>query len=254
MPKIRKIQFPNAAGESLAAALTQPDHPPLSYVLFAHCFTCGKDIAAAARIARALASHGFAVVRFDFTGLGGSKGDFANSNFSSNVEDLVAAADYLRAEHDAPGVMIGHSLGGTAVLAAAEHVEDCRAVVTIAAPATPEHVKRRFDFDRRTLETQGEASVVLAGREFRIKRQFIEDLHAHSLEERVAELRRALLVFHSPTDEVVSIEEAAKIFQAAKHPKSFMSLDGADHLLSHKADAQYVADITAFWSKRHLLD
>lgn len=252
MPSNQKVTFENVAGESLAAALTLPEQPPRAYALFAHCFTCGKDIATAARIARSLAAHRIAVLRFDFTGLGGSEGDFASTNFSSNIEDLVAAADYLRAEHEAPALMIGHSLGGTAVLAAAGSVEECRAVVTIGAPATPEHVQKQFSANREQLEAKDEATVTLAGREFRIKQQFLDDLRRHPMTERVAELRRALLIFHAPFDDIVSVEEAGRIFQAAKHPKSFISLDGADHLLSKADDAQYVADTIDSWSRRYL--
>ena len=252
MRENQKIVFKNAAGESLAAALTLPAQPPRAYALFTHCFTCGKDHAVAARIARSLAAHRIAVLRFDFTGLGGSEGDFANTNFSSNIEDLVAASDYLRVAHEAPSLMIGHSLGGTAVLAAAHRVEECRAVVTIGAPATPEHVRKQFGASRAQLEAEGEATVELAGREFRIKRQFLEDLEKHPMAERAAKLRRALLIFHAPLDDVVSVDEAGRIFQAARHPKSFISLDGADHLLSKTEDAQYVADTIWSWSRRYL--
>ncbi len=252
MPSTRKVQFSNADGNVLAAALTLPDHPPRAYALFAHCFTCGKDSAAAARIARALAAHRIAVLRFDFTGLGGSQGDFANSNFSSNIQDLVAAADFLRHEHQAPALLIGHSLGGTAVLAAAADVEECRAVVTIGAPASPEHLQHLLAASRDDIETQGAATVTLAGRSFTLKRQFLEDLHAHALPERVSRLRRALLLFHAPLDEVVPVDEATRIFQAARHPKSFISLDGADHLLSKAADARYVAETISAWSRRYL--
>jgi len=252
MPTTRKLEFPNAQGHSLAGALTLPDLPPRAFVLFAHCFTCGKDIAAAARIARSLAGHRLAVLRFDFTGLGGSGGDFANSNFTSNVDDLVAAADYLAEHYAAPGVLIGHSLGGTAVLAAAPRIDACRAVVTIGAPATPEHVERQFAARLDEIESTGAATVQLAGREFRIQRQFLDDLRQHSVAERLGRLRRALLVFHAPLDDVVSIDEAGAIFQAARHPKSFVALDGADHLLSRSADAQFVADTTATWVRRYL--
>jgi putative redox protein len=252
MPTTQKIQFPNTVGEPLAAALTVPDLPLLGYVLFAHCFTCGKDIAAAARISRFLAASGFAVLRFDFTGLGGSGGDFPNTSFRSNIDDLVAAADYLRDAHQAPVLLMGHSLGGTAVLAAAAQIPECKAVVTIGAPATPEHVRKQFAGSSERIEAEGEALVSIAGREFRIKKEFLDDLRRHPLTEQVARLRRALLIFHAPLDEVVSIDEAANIFIAAKHPKSFVSLDGADHLLSSLADAQYVADTVTAWVRRYL--
>lgn len=254
MPRTRKLEFPSASGHPLAGALTEPDRPARGYALLAHCFTCGKDSVAAARIARALAAHGFAVLRFDFTGLGGSGGDFANSNFSSNVEDLVAAADHLRREHQAPVLLLGHSLGGTAAVAAASRIDECRAVVTIGAPATPEHVAGQFGASRTQIEEEGEADVSLGGRQFRIRRQFLEDLERHPLEDQVAGLRRALLIFHAPLDEIVSIDEAARLFVAARHPKSFVSLEGADHLLTRLADAQYVADTTAAWVSRYLPD
>jgi len=252
VPTTRKLEFPNAQGHVLAGALTLPDLPPRAFVLFAHCFTCGKDIAAAARIARSLAGHRLAVLRFDFTGLGGSGGDFANSNFTSNVDDLVAAADYLAEHYHAPGMLIGHSLGGTAVLTAAPRIDACKAVVTIGAPATPEHVERQFAARLDEIESTGAATVQLAGREFRIQRQFLEDLRNQSVAERLNRLRRALLVFHAPLDATVSIDEASAIFQAARHPKSFVSLDGADHLLSRNEDAQFVADTAATWVRRYL--
>lgn len=247
-----KLSFINAAGQQLAGLLELPDALPQGFVLFAHCFTCGKDIAAASRIARALAGRGFATLRFDFTGLGGSDGDFANTNFSSNVADLVAAADFLRAHHQAPVMLIGHSLGGAAVLAAAGEVAEARAVVTIGAPASPEHVQKQFACDIDTIRTEGVAQVSLAGRSFTIKRQFLEDIESHQLQDRIQSLQRALLVFHSPLDSTVSIEQAARIYQAAKHPKSFISLDQADHLLTRKEDAEYVGAVIAAWASRYL--
>ena len=252
MATTEKVQFANATGEMLAAALVRPARKPLGYALFAHCFTCGKDIAAAARISRFLAARGLAVLRFDFTGLGGSEGEFANTGFSSNVDDLVAAADYLRAEHQAPTLLIGHSFGGTAMLAAAPRIAESRAVVTIAAPADPAHVAAQLGSARRHVEAEGEAEVAIAGRSFRIRRAFLDDLAAQRLPDVVGSLRRALLIFHAPLDEVVSIDEAGRLFAAARHPKSFVSLDGADHLLSRLADAQYVADTIAAWASRYL--
>lgn len=254
MPKVRRIEFPNANGDLLAGSLTMPDLPPRAFVLFAHCFTCGKDSAAASRIARTLAGHRLAVLRFDFTGLGGSAGDFANTDFSSNIDDLVAAADYLDSTHAAPALLIGHSLGGTAALAAAGRMPGCRAVATIGAPATPDHIERQFGASRDEIDATGEATVTLGVRAFRIRRDFIDDLHRHDLAERVGALRRALLILHAPLDDVVSIDEAGRIFQAARHPKSFVSLDGADHLLSNADDAQYAADTIAAWSRRYLPD
>ena len=254
MPTRQRITFANDRGEQLAAALELPDRPPRAFALFAHCFTCGKDIAAATRISRTLAANGLAVLRFDFTGLGGSEGDFANTNFSSNVADLLAAAEFLRTEHAAPQLLIGHSLGGTAVLAAAPEIPESKAVVTIGAPASPDHVIKQFADDVLDIETDGDAVVALAGREFRIQRQFVDDLRSHPLTDRLGSLKKALLVFHAPFDATVDVSQAGKIFTAAKHPKSFISLDGADHLVSKLEDAQYVADTISTWMGRHLAD
>ena len=226
--------------------------PPQHFAVFAHCFTCGKDISSASRISRALAGYGYAVLRFDFTGLGSSDGDFANTNFSSNVGDLVSATNFLREEFEAPDVLIGHSLGGAAVLAAARFVPEARAVVTIGSPATPAHVMHNFDEQLSIIAQQGLAEVHLGGRSFTIKQQFVDDLKEHSQQEAVGKLKKALLIFHSPIDVTVSIDEAGKIFGWAKHPKSFVSLDNADHLLSRPADAEYVADTIVAWVKRYL--
>jgi len=246
-----KLEFDGAEGDRLAARLDRPAGRIRAYALFAHCFTCGKDIAAASRIAGALAARGFAVLRFDFTGLGHSEGEFANTTFSSNIDDLVAAADYLRAEHEAPALLVGHSLGGAAVLAAAGRIPECRAVATIGAPADPAHVAHLFDADRDEIEKTGEAEVTLAGRSFRIRREFLEDIAAQRQAERIANLRRPLLVFHAPRDEYVGIDNAGIIFGAAKHPKSFVSLDDADHLLTQKADAAFVGEVLAAWAGRY---
>jgi len=254
MPTRQRVSFPNESGELLAAALELPDRSPRAFALFAHCFTCGKDIAAATRISRTLAANGFAVLRFDFTGLGGSEGDFANSNFSANVRDLVAAAAFLRTEHTAPQLLIGHSLGGTAALAAAPEIPESRAVVTIGSPATPEHVVKQFAGQVETIETDGQAVVSLAGRDFRIEREFLDDLRGHPLTERLGTLRKALLVMHAPFDATVDIAQATEIFSAAKHPKSFISLDGVDHLVSKLEDAQYVADTISAWASRHIVE
>ncbi|MCH8551248.1 MAG: bifunctional alpha/beta hydrolase/OsmC family protein [Natronospirillum sp.] len=248
----QKLTFDNAQGHTLAGLLELPAGPVLGYALFAHCFTCGKDIRAASRIARALAGQGIATLRFDFTGLGNSDGDFANTNFSSNVEDLVAAAEYLKTHHQAPALLIGHSLGGAAVLAAAGQVPSAKAVVTIGAPSEPDHVAHLFEGDRDEIEQDGEANVCLAGRPFRIRKQFLEDIEAHNLAEHIRKLRRPLLVFHAPMDETVSINEAAVIYQHALHPKSFVSLDDADHLVTRDADAAYIADTLVAWVKRYL--
>jgi len=247
-----RFDFPNAKGERLAAVLDLPLGKPVAFTLFAHCFTCGKDILAAKRIAERLAMHGIGVLRFDFTGLGGSEGEFANTLFSSNVDDLIAAADHLRKMHDAPAILIGHSLGGAAMLAAAHKIPEARAVVTIAAPYDPRHVTSLFKADIDKIQAQGEVEVTLAGRPFRIKREFLDDVADKKLQDCLANLRKALLVFHSPTDDLVGIENASHIFTAAKHPKSFVSLAGADHLLSQKSDAVYVANVIAAWAERYL--
>ncbi len=249
-----KLEFENAAGETLAGLLELPEggNSPRAYALFAHCFTCGKDIAAASRISRALAARGIAVLRFDFTGLGNSDGDFANTNFSSNVDDLLRAAAALEAGYEAPQMLIGHSLGGAAVLAAAGRLETVRAVVTIGAPATASHVEHLFSDSADDIAAAGEAVVKLGLREFRIKQQLLDDLDQYASTDGIRGIRAALLVFHSPTDNIVSIDEAAKIYMAARHPKSFVSLDQADHLLSRAADAEYVADTLAAWAARYL--
>jgi putative redox protein len=250
--KSEKLTFPGSHGHSLAARLDRPEVEPTAYALFAHCFTCGKDVFAAQRIATTLAERGIAVLRFDFTGLGHSDGEFANTNFSSNVADLVAAADHLRREYAAPRLLIGHSLGGAAVIAAAPKVPEARAVATIAAPADPEHVGKLFTAERAAIESEGEAEVDLAGRKFRIRKQFLDDIQAQSLDDALRGLRKALMVFHGPRDAIVGIDNATHIFTAAKHPKSFVSLDDADHLLSRKADASYVAQVLSAWAARYI--
>jgi len=247
-----RFQFASTEGHKLAAALDLPDRKPLAYALFAHCFTCGKDVLAAKRIAVALATRGIAVLRFDFTGLGSSEGDFANSTFSSNVTDLVRAADHLRESRNAPALLIGHSLGGAAILAAAASIPEAKAVVTIAAPSDPAHVTGLFSDRIEDIRKAGKAEVSLAGRPFTIKREFLDDIAEQGLTTRLANLRKALLVMHSPTDDTVGIDNATRIFVAAKHPKSFVSLAGADHLLSEKRDSSYVADVIAAWSSRYV--
>src|SRR3954454_23458661 len=247
-----RFQFPGAEGQQLAAALETPDQAPVAYALFAHCFTCGKDVLAAKRIATALAAKGIAVLRFDFTGLGSSEGDFANSTFSSNVADLVHAADHLRKTRGVPAILIGHSLGGAAILAAADRIPDAKAVVTIAAPSDPAHVTHFFKDKVEDIRTQGKVEVQLAGRPFHIKREFLDDIAEHGLMAQVAKLHKALLIMHSPTDDTVGIENATKIFVAAKHPKSFVSLAGADHLLSQRRDSSYVAGVIAAWAERYI--
>jgi uncharacterized OsmC-like protein/fermentation-respiration switch protein FrsA (DUF1100 family) len=247
-----RFQFTSSEGHQLAASLDLPEREPVAYALFAHCFTCGKDVLAARRIALALAAKGIAVLRFDFTGLGSSEGDFANSTFSSNVADLVRAADHLRETRKAPAILIGHSLGGAAILAAAGQIPDARAVVTIAAPSDPAHVTGLFKDRIEDIRKHGEVEVSLAGRPFHIKREFLDDIAEHGLLDDVAKLHRALLIMHSPTDDTVSIDNATRIFVAARHPKSFVSLADADHLLTGKRDAAYVADVIAAWAERYL--
>jgi putative redox protein len=252
MARSEKIEFEGSQGHTLAARLELPDEAPRAYALFAHCFTCSKDIFAAARIATGLAEKGIAVLRFDFTGLGASDGEFANTNFSSNVDDLIRAADYLRDEHGAPRIIIGHSLGGAAVLAAAGRIPEIKAVATIGAPSDPSHVQHLFAEARPEIEAQGEAEVNLAGRTFRIQKQFLDDIESHKLSDAIAAMKKPLLVFHSPLDNTVGIDNAGAIFVAAKHPKSFISLDEADHLLSRREDAIYVATVLSAWATRYL--
>lgn len=247
-----RATFLGSSGDELVARLELPAGPVRAFALFAHCFTCTKDVLAARRIANSLAAAGVAVLRFDFTGLGSSEGDFANTNFSSNVEDLVRAADYLRRSYEAPAILIGHSLGGAAVLAAAERISEAKAVVTIGAPADVGHVLRQLGGSLDEIMSQGEAEVTLAGRRFRIRRSFIEDAAMQRLEDKIRALGKALLVMHAPRDEVVGIDNASRIFLAAKHPKSFISLDDADHLLSRPQDAAYAAGVIAAWAARYL--
>ena len=247
-----KVTFEGSQGETLAALLDLPSAPADAYAVFAHCFTCSKDIFAAARIAGALAARNIGVLRFDFTGLGMSGGEFANTNFSSNVADLLCAVDFLRREYKAPSILIGHSLGGAAVLSAAGDVPEARAVATIGAPADAEHVIENFKADLSRIEETGEAEVSLAGRRFTIRKQFLEDVRSQNLAGRISSLRKALLIFHAPRDQTVGIENAAKIFDAAKHPKSFISLDDASHLLARREDALYVADVLAAWASRYI--
>ncbi len=251
MPRIEAV-FENSEGESLTGLLEMPTGAIKSYALFAHCFTCSKDNPAAARIALALASRGIAVLRFDFTGLGTSAGDFSDTNFSSNIQDLLVAAQYLEQQYAAPSLLIGHSLGGAAVLAAAQELPSVKAVVTIGAPATASHVKHLFADSYHKLQDQQSVQVELGGRSFNIRRQFIDDLEKYNSVAHIGELRKALLILHAPLDDTVSIDEAARIFSAAKHPKSFVSLDHADHMLSDPQDSQYVAEVLSAWASCYL--
>lgn len=248
----QKITFEGHSGEMLAARLDMPAGLAKAFAIFAHCFTCTKDIPAAARVARKLSSLGVAVMRFDFTGLGHSEGEFANTHFSSNVEDLVRAAKFLADNYEAPSLLIGHSLGGAAVLRAAGEIPSVKAVSTIGAPADPEHVLHNFGCSLDEIAENGEAEVSLAGRPFTIRKSFVEDVAGSKLSTSIAGLRRALLVLHSPIDQTVGIENAGEIFSAAKHPKSFVTLDNADHLLTRAEDAEYAAQIIASWAARYL--
>jgi len=247
------VHFDNEAGVQLAGRLHLPEDQPKAFVLFAHCFTCSKDIPAAERIADRLATQGLAVLRFDFAGLGESGGDFADTNLSSNIADLVAAADFLERDYRAPSLLVGHSLGGAAVLRAAHQIDSCRAVATIAAPARPDHLRHVLEKKDPALVETGEAVLLLGPRQFRITQQLLDDLSAHGgPEDHVGSLRRALLVMHAPGDQTVSIDNATAIFLAARHPKSFVSLDSADHLITRKDDALYIADTISAWVGRYL--
>ncbi|MBM1222362.1 OsmC family protein [Ponticoccus sp. SC2-23] len=247
-----RFTFPGHSGAALAARLDMPDGPHLATALFAHCFTCGKDIAAARRISARLASMGIAVLRFDFTGLGHSGGEFANTSFTTNVDDLVAAAKALEGRGMAPSLLVGHSLGGAAVLRAASDIASVRAVATIGAPSDPGHVTQNFGASLDEIHEYGQAEVTLAGRAFTIGRTFIEDVAAANLNPAIERLSAALLVLHSPRDAIVGIDNAQDIFLAARHPKSFVTLDDADHLLSCPDDADYAADVIAAWAGRYL--
>ncbi len=249
-----KVEFKNTQGQLLAGLLETPEtnQDAQHYAIFAHCFTCGKDVAAASRISRSLAAKGIAVFRFDFTGLGNSDGDFANTNFSSNVQDLLSAAEMLEDDFKAPSLLIGHSLGGAAVLNAAHQLPSVKAIATIASPATADHVQHLFTAAIPELENIGEARVKIGLREFNIKKQLLDDLNQNDSAEHIAKLRRPLLIFHSPIDTIVSIDEAAKIYGAAIHPKSFISLDEADHLLSNRDDSEYVGLTLSAWASRYL--
>lgn len=250
----QRLEFEGGQGARLAARLDTPDGPINGYAIFAHCFTCSKDLNATKRISAGLAEKGIAVLRFDFTGLGSSKGEFASTNFSSNISDLLRAAAMLRENFEAPSLLIGHSLGGAAVLVAGGQIPEVKGVVTIGAPADANHVTHNFAADLSAIASDGKAEVSLGGRKFTIEKQFLDDLAESSVKDHVAALKKPLLVFHSPIDQTVGVENAAAIFTAAKHPKSFISLDQADHLLTGEADARFVASTIAAWSERYLAE
>ncbi|MEZ5842010.1 MAG: bifunctional alpha/beta hydrolase/OsmC family protein [Hyphomicrobiales bacterium] len=248
----QRIDFRGSHGARLSGRMDLPAGRVRAYALFAHCFTCSKDVLAARRIALELARRGIAVLRFDFTGLGSSDGEFSSTDFSSNVGDLLAAVDYMREHFEAPRILVGHSLGGAAALLAAASVPEVAAVATIGAPADALHVIENFRAYVDTIEEAGEAEVELAGRRFTIRRELLDDLAGHDLESRIAGLGKAIMVMHSPADEIVGIDNATRIFRAARHPKSFVSLDNADHLLTRPEDSAYVADVIAAWASRYV--
>lgn len=248
----QRVEFHNEDGQTLAGILDTPAAVPRAWALFAHCFTCSKNLKAATHISRSLTEAGIAVLRFDFTGLGQSEGEFADTNFSSNVRDLIAACRYLDEHHEAPKILLGHSLGGTAVLQAAPQIPSAVAVATIGSPADPTHVARMFSDHEGALAERGEAEVRLGGRPFRMKQQFLDDLARHDLPSAIGSLRKALLVMHAPLDDIVEIDNASRLFAAAKHPKSFVSLDKADHLLTGEAEARYAGQVLAAWAGHYL--
>jgi len=252
MTRRQRVTFSSATGIPLAGWLDLPDGDPTAVALFAHCFTCGKDSHAAARIARGLTGRGIGVLRFDFTGLGESAGEFADTTFGSSIEDLIAAADYLRKGCGGPQLLVGHSLGAAAVLAATERIPEVTAVVTIGAPSDPAHIAHLLAGTAPQIKARGEAEVRIGGRTFRVGRGFLHDIGEQPQAHRIAHLGAALLVLHSPQDTVVGVDNARRIYQAARHPKSFISLDGADHLLADRADAGYAAEVIATWAARYL--
>lgn len=250
---IQKINFTNAEGQQLVGRLELPiNQHPHNFAIFAHCFTCNKNLSAVKNITRELTSNGFGVLRFDFTGLGESEGDFENTNFSGNVDDLISASNYLKGNHTAPTLLIGHSLGGAAVIFAASKIDSVKAVATIGAPSNPKHVKHLIQNSVEEIKATGKANVSIGGRPFTIKKQFLDDIETKSLPDVAQNLRKALLIMHSPQDTTVGIENAEQIYVAARHPKSFVTLDGADHLLMKKEDSIYVGSVIATWAKRYI--
>ena len=248
----QRITFTNQEGHELSGLIDAPAGPARAWALFAHCFTCSKNLKAASHIARALTDAGIGVMRFDFTGLGQSQGEFADTSFSSNVSDLIDATAWLEEHYEAPTLLFGHSLGGTAVLRAARYIPSAVAVATLGSPAEPAHVKHVFGDSLTKIEDTGCAPVTLGGRTFHVRQDFIEDLEEHDLLAEVSQLRKALLVMHGPLDDIVEIDNASTLFLAAKHPKSFVSLDEADHLLSRESDSRYAGDVLAAWASRYL--
>lgn len=252
MHKSEKFEFKNGEGQTLAGRVELPSSDPKALAIFAHCFTCSKNVKAASRISKALSEQGIGVLRFDFTGLGNSDGDFSNTNYSSNVNDLVSAAEALTTAWLPPALLVGHSLGGTACLMAASQIDSVKAVATIGSPAEPEHVVKQFGDGIEDIETQGEQEVSLAGRTFLIKRQFLDDVRTTVIGSTLGNLNRAVMIYHSPQDTIVSIDQARLIYERLKHPKSFVSLDGADHLLTNQRDSDFVAATLAAWAGRYI--
>jgi putative redox protein len=249
----KKVTFKNKSGLDISGRMDLPaDREPLAYALFAHCFTCTKNLKAIAHICRALTDRGLAVLRFDFTGLGESDGDFSETNFSSNIEDLVVAAEFMKEKFESPGILIGHSLGGAAMLHAGSRIGSTRAVVTIGAPADPAHLKQSLKDSQKKIEKEGQAEIAIGGKSFTVKKQFLDDLEKIEMQKAIRNLKKPLLIFHSPVDEIVDPENAATIFKAAFHPKSFISLDNADHLLSNEADAMYIGSVIAAWAEKYV--
>ncbi|MBL6449916.1 alpha/beta fold hydrolase [Fulvivirga sp. 29W222] len=249
----KQVHFENNKGQRLSARIELPvSGKPVAYAIFAHCFTCSKNLSAVVNISRALTSNRIAVLRFDFTGLGESEGEFSETNFSSNVSDLNTAAEHLSANYQAPTIMIGHSLGGAAVLASATSIDSIKAVITIGAPADPIHLKKLFKESIKEIKAKGEATVSIGGRDFKIKNQLLNDLQHADTHNNIGQLKKALLIMHSPQDTVVSIDNAQKIYKKAHHPKSFITLDGADHLMSRKEDSIYAGNVIATWASRYI--
>ena len=248
----KKITLQNKRGYSLSAKLELPATPPRAFAIFAHCFTCTKNLSAVRNIAKTLNLSGFGVLRFDFTGLGDSEGDFSDTNFSSNVEDLVAVSEFLAEHYEAPKLLIGHSLGGAAVLFASLEIPTIEAIATIGAPYGPDHVQHLFDRHIEEIEEEGSAQVKIGGRPFKVKKQFLDDINNKNISKTLEAVDKALLIFHSPQDMTVTIDNARKMYKAARHPKSFVSLDGADHLLSERVDSIYVGQVIAAWATRYV--
>jgi len=248
--KTERVEFEGASGARLRGLLDMPEGEPVAHALFAHCFTCSKNLKIVSTVARRMTDEGFALLRFDFTGLGQSEGEFAETTFTTNLGDLEAAAGFLQREHAPPRALIGHSLGGAAALAVAGRLDSVRCVATIAAPADPVHVRHLVD--GAEFDEQGRAAVSIGGRPFEIGREFVEDLERHDLSEEVGALKRPLLIFHAPTDSVVGVENAERLYKAAKHPKSFVSLGQADHLVSDERDAAFVGHVLSAWARRYV--